>query len=118
MAVTGPSNVFLPTLYTADNDLPDQRAALEEFYFAVGGPNWQLDALMPDVLGALGSAPPSLVQLLTDPNTTSAEKEAWYLDSVQGSAADGISNAMRLALYKLGLSSTPWLADNASYCTW
>ena len=120
MAATGlnATDVFLPTLYNSANDIPDQEAALQMFYSAVGGPYWQLDALLPNMLGALGSAPPAVVELLTDPNTTSAQKEHLYLESIQGRADDGISPALRLALYKLGLASVPWLTSGASYCAW
>ena len=73
---------------------------------------------MPDVLGALASAPPAVIQLLTDPKTTSAEKESWYLESLHGSADDGLSSQVRLALYKLGMAENPWLAPGLSYCSW
>lgn len=32
----------LPHLYTANQDIPSQRAALETLYHAAGGPSWTL----------------------------------------------------------------------------
>ncbi len=110
------SNFFLPTVYDVDNDLPDQRAALERFYSAVNGPAWNL-SFLPNITTALGSAPPSVIQFLTDPTTTSAQKEANYLQSITGKTGNGFTAAMQLAFFKFGLAPTPWLTSG-SYCSW
>ncbi len=110
------SNFFLPTLYDVDNDLSDQRAALESFYNAVNGPAWNL-AFLPNITTALSEAPASLIQFLTDPTTTSAQKEAYYLQSITGKSGNGFTAQMQLAFFKAGLAATPWMTSG-SYCSW
>ena len=114
----GTANITLPSLYQASNDVPSQRAALQKFYNAANGSNWALDGFIPNVLGALAAAPPSLLQLFTDPSTTAAQKETVYLQNVYGDSSIGISDSLKLALYGLGLAKHQWFTPNASYCTW
>ena len=111
-------SITLPTLYDVSNDVPSQRAALENFYHAANGSGWALDGFIPNVLGALAAAPPALLQLFTDPNTTAAQKESLYLQSIYSDSSSGISPSLKLALYSVGLAKHRWLTPNTSYCTW
>ena len=107
-----------PALYDVSNDLPSQRAALENLYHAANGSGWALDAYIPNVLGALTAAPAALLQLFTDPNTTAAQKKSLYLQSIYFDSFSSISPGLKLALYTVGLAKHRWFTPNTSYCTW
>ena len=107
----------LPSLYEPQNDLPSQLAALTDFWNTAGGSKWQLDQFIPDITGALSSAPAFLLEFFTDPSITAAEKEDFYISSIFESN-NTINEPLRLALYGLGLAKHEWFTPNTSYCTW
>lgn len=117
-SIAAGQGVTLPTLYHVSNDIASQRAALQDFYNAANGSGWALDAYIPNVLGALTAAPPALLQLFTDPNTTAAQKESLYLQIIFTDSSSSISPGLQLDLFTVGLAKHPWFTPNTSYCTW
>ncbi|KAK9842884.1 hypothetical protein WJX74_003872 [Apatococcus lobatus] len=112
------TNVFLPTLYSAENDLPDQAAALKNIYYSSGGPQWTPPKL-PNLIEYLKSAPPALLSmLLTTPGIPAYQNEQRWINHLWHNASDGISAPLRLALFKIGMAKVQWMTPNTSYCTW